>query len=68
MAVPNAARCRGLNSYAAFLFLIHEVGGRGAIVHLANLVDLAREFQDTFGRGGLARVNVGKNANISVQR
>jgi hypothetical protein len=29
-------------------------------------MDLARELQDAFGRGRLARVDVGKNADISV--
>jgi hypothetical protein len=35
-------------------------------VNFTDLVDLAGELEDTFGGGGLARVNVGKDSDISV--
>jgi hypothetical protein len=36
-------------------------------VNLANLVDFASELQNSFRGRGLARINVGENANISVR-
>jgi hypothetical protein len=47
--------------------LLHEVGGRLAVVHLAGLVDLAGELEDALGGRGLAGVNVGEDADVPVQ-
>ena len=67
MAIPLAAGCRRLNGDAALLLLLHKIGGRGAVVHLADLMNFACQFQNSLGGGGLAGVNVGKNADVSVQ-
>ena len=66
MIVPVAAGRGRLNRNAAFLFLLHEIRRCSAIVNLTDLVDLACEFKDALRGRGLARVNVGKNADISV--
>jgi hypothetical protein len=46
--------------------LIHEVHGGCAIVHFTDFVDLAGEFENAFGGGRFARVNVGENADVAV--
>jgi hypothetical protein len=51
---------------AAFLFLLHPVHRRRAIVHLADLVIHAGVEQDALGRGGLACVDVGADADVAV--
>ena len=56
------------NRDAAFLFLFHPVHGGGTVVHFAQLVVDAGKEQDAFGRRGLARVDVGRNADIAVAR
>src|ERR1019366_1157604 len=50
---------------AALLFLDHPVHGGGTLVHLADLVVLARVEQDPLGGRGLARVDVGHDANVA---
>ena len=35
-------------------------------MHLADLVDLAGELEDALGRGGLARVHVREDADVSL--
>ena len=54
------------NGNTTLLLLNHPVGGRGAIMHLAHLVAQACVEQDPLGSGGLARVNVGTDTNITV--
>ena len=66
MLVPHTTRCGRLNGDAAFLLLLHEVRRGFAIVNLTRAVNFARELEDTLRRRGLARVYVGKNADISV--
>ena len=51
---------------AALLLLLHPVHGGGAIVHFANLVIDARIEQDALGGGGLAGVDMGADADITV--
>ena len=65
---PEAGGSRLLNGNAALLLLLHEVGGRGSVVHLSDLVDLAGQFEDTFGCCGFARIHVGKNPDVPVFR
>ena len=67
-AAPEAGRGSGRNGDAAFLFLLHPVHRRSAVMHFADLVVDARVEQDTFSRGGLARVNVGRNTDIAIAR
>ena len=66
MLVPEAGgRCR-LDGDAALTFLIHEIGGGGAIMDFTDLMDLAGQLEDALGGRGLARVDVGENADVPV--
>lgn len=67
-ATPEGGRGSGGNRDTAFLFLFHPVHGGGTIVHFTNLVVHAGVEQNAFGRGGLARVNVGRDADVAVTR
>ena len=51
---------------STFALLIHKVSRGGAIVHLAELVDLTGEFQNSLSSRGFTRVHMGENTNISV--
>jgi hypothetical protein len=64
--VPFTAGCGGLNRNSALLLLIHEIGSGCAIVNLTDFVNLAGQFQNPFGGGGLTGVYVGKNADVPV--
>ena len=66
MVVPEAGGGGRLDGDAALALLIHEIGGGGAVVHFADLVDLAGQFEDALGGRGLARVDVGENADVPV--
>jgi hypothetical protein len=67
VVIPLAAgRCR-LDRDAALLFLFHEVRGGFAVVDLTGTVDLPGQLQDAFRRGRLARIDVGKDAYVSVR-
>jgi hypothetical protein len=66
VVLPKAGGCCRLNGNTAFLFLFHKVSGSGAVMHLTGFVNLAGQLQDTLCSGGLARVNVGEDTNISV--
>ncbi len=66
MLVPLAAGRGGLDRNAALLLLVHEVGRRFAVVDFARTMNFPRELQDALGRGRLARVDVGKYADVSV--
>jgi hypothetical protein len=50
---------------AAFAFLLHPVGDRVAVVHVANLVNEAGVKENALGRGRLARVNVRGDADVA---
>ena len=63
--VPFAAGRGGLNRDAAFLLLLHEVGGGGTVVHLTDFMDHARVEQDALREGRLARVNMRRNPDIT---
>jgi hypothetical protein len=66
VVVPLATGCRGLDSNAALLFLIHEVGGGCTVVHFTNFVNLAGELQNSLGGRCFTGVNMGENADIAV--
>jgi hypothetical protein len=63
---PGAAGRSGLNRNAAFLFLLHEVGGSRAIVNFANFMDFACQLENTFRCGGFPRIDVGEDADIAI--
>jgi hypothetical protein len=58
-------RGRG-NRDAALLLLLHEIHGRGAVMHLADLVALAGVIEDPLGRRRLPGIDVGHDAEIAV--
>ncbi len=65
VVVPDARGGGRGDGDAALLLLRHVVHGRGAVVHLTDLVALARVVEDALGRGGLARVDVGHDADVA---
>ena len=65
VVVPDAGGGSGGDGDAALLLLRHVVHGGGAVVDLADLVALARVVEDALGRGGLARVDVGHDADVA---
>ena len=66
LVVPErGGRGRG-DGDAALLLLLHPIHGRGALVHLAHLVALAGVIEDALGRGRLAGVDVGHDAEVAV--
>ncbi len=67
MIIPKTGSRRRLNSDAAFLLLLHKVGGCGAVVHLTGFVDFTGELKDTLGGGGFTRIDVRKDADISIE-
>ena len=65
VTVPEGGHGCGGDGNTTLLFLLHPVGGRGAIVRLANLVVDARVEQNTFGHGGLAGIDVSHDADVA---
>src|SRR5256885_8780636 len=66
MVVPETRRGGSRDRDAALLLLGHPVHRRGALVDLADLVDLLGVEEDPLGHGGLARVDVGDDADVPV--
>src|SRR5690606_37902605 len=50
----------------ALLLLFHPVHGGGAVMDFADLVADTRVEQDALGRGGLAGIDVGHDAEVAV--
>ena len=65
VVVPDARGGSGGDGDAPLLLLRHVVHGRGAVVHFADLVALAGVVEDALGRRGLARVDVGHDADVA---
>ena len=63
--LPEARGGGSGDGHAALLLLDHPVHGSGAVVHLADLVRLARVVQDTLGSGGLTGIDVGHDAEVT---
>ena len=51
---------------AALLLLLHPVHGRGAVVHLADLMRLAGIVEDALSRRRLSGIDVGHDAEIAI--
>src|SRR5207237_10739348 len=66
VVVPEAGRRRGGDGDAPLLLLRHPVHRRGAVVDLADLVDLFREEEDPLGHGGFACVDVRDDPDVPV--
>ena len=65
VVLPGAGCGRGGNGDAALLLLLHPVHRRGALMHLADLVDLLCVEEDALGDRGLTGVNVRNDPNVS---
>ena len=65
VVVPEAGRGGRRDGDAALLLLDHPVHGGGALVDLTDLVGAAGVVEDALGRGGLARVDVGHDADVA---
>ena len=63
--VPEARGGSGGDGHAALLLLDHPVHGGSAVVHLADLMSLARVVEDALGRGGLAGIDVSHDADVA---
>ena len=63
--LPKAGGGCGGDGHAALLLLDHPVHGGSAVVHLADLMSLARVVEDALGRRRLARVDVGHDADVA---
>ncbi len=63
---PERSRRGRGDGDAALLLLRHEIHGRGALVHLADLVALAGVIEDPLSRRRLAGIDVGHDAEIAV--
>ena len=64
VSFPETGRRGAGNSDTALLLLLHPVHRRRALVHFADLVRDARVIEDTFGRSGLAGIDVSHDADI----
>jgi hypothetical protein len=65
-ATPEAGRGGGGDGDPPFLFLHHPIHGGGTVVDLAQLVGDARVEQDALGHGGLAGIDVGHDAEVTI--
>ena len=65
VALPLTGGGGGRDRDPALALLRHPVHGGRAFVDLTDLVCLAGVVQDAFGRGGLARVDVGHDADVA---
>src|SRR2546430_205806 len=64
MVIPETRRRRRRDRDAALLLLWHPVHRRGALVDLADLVDLLGVEEDPLGHGRLPRIDVGDDPDV----
>ena len=67
MIAPETGGRSGLNRDAPLLFLLHEVGSGSTVMYFAGFMDLTGELENSLCCGGLTRINVGENSDISVK-
>ena len=65
VVVPIAGRGGRGDRDPPLALLLHPVHRGGAFVHLAHAVDLPREVEDPLAERGLARINMGHDADIA---
>ena len=63
--LPEARGSSGGDGYTALLLLNHPVHGGSALMNLTDLMGFTRVVENTLGRGGFARVNVGHNTDVT---
>jgi hypothetical protein len=66
VVAPGGGGGGGGDGDAALALLLHPVHRGGAVVHLAHAVDAARIEQHPLGQGGLAGVDMGHDADVSI--
>src|SRR5690348_12034056 len=66
VGAPEAGRRGRRDRDAALLLLLHPVHRRGALVHLADFVRLARVIEDALGGRRLAGVDVRHDADVAI--
>src|SRR5690606_24719115 len=66
IGAPEGRRRGRRDGDPALLLLLHPVHRRGAVVDFADLVGLAGVVEDAFGRGGLAGIDVGHDADVAI--
>jgi hypothetical protein len=64
MPLPETGGRRRSNGNASLPFLLHPVHGGSPLVDLSHPVSLAGIEQDSFGRGGLAGIDMGHDAYV----
>src|SRR6185436_10985046 len=65
VALPLDRGGGGRDGDASLALLLHPVEGGVAVVDVADLVGAAREVEDAFARGRLARVDVRDDADVA---
>jgi hypothetical protein len=63
---PEAGGGRRGDGDAALLLLLHPVHGGRALMDLAQLVRAAGVVEDALGRGGLAGIDMGHDADVAI--
>ncbi len=66
LAVPERGGRGRRDGDAALLLLLHEIHGRGAVMHLADLMALAGVIENPLGGRGLAGIDVRHDAEVAV--
>ena len=64
--IPEGRGGRTGDGDASLLFLLHPIHGGLSLMHLSDFLFAARVVQDALSRGGLARIDVSHDANVSV--
>ncbi len=65
VVLPESGRRGGGNRDSPFLFLLHPVHRRGAIVDFSDFMDFSSMVQHTFAGRRLTGVDVGHDADIT---
>jgi hypothetical protein len=63
---PETGGCGGLYRNTPLLFLFHEIGRCRTVVHLTDFMNLTGKFKDSLCSSRFARVDVSKNADVSI--
>ena len=66
LVVPDRGRGGRRDGDAALLLLLHEIHGRSAVMHFADLVALAGVIENPLGGRGLSGIDVGHDAEVAV--
>jgi hypothetical protein len=67
-AAPETGSCGRGNGNTSLLLLLHPVHHGSAVMHFSDLVRDTGIEQDPFRRGGLAGIDMGHDAYVSIPR